>query len=423
MSTEDLFFGHWLGRLDEYRLPPRVLFGFGAAKESGKVAKEIAKNRDVIVITDEVLRKIGLIDDVLNALADSGFNVDVFVPTAIEPTIQQVHEVIDAASKKEYGLIVGIGGGSSLDRAKMAACFARREEKIDDYLAPSTKPIPGSLPKLLIPTTSGTGSEVSNTAVVIVPEEYVGTAKTWITGDPVLAEASIIDPSLMMKLPPTVTANTGFDAMSHSAEGVISKLANPFSDALALQGVKLVAENLRAAYHHGDDPEARWNMAMAAALGGIVISFGWVAGPATLGHVASEGISPKYNMTHGAACAVLLPYVYWFNLPDDYAQRKLALIAEVLGVDTYGMSTRDAARHAILATFELMEDVGIPTDLKSYGMKREDIPTLAEYILKRGEEMYSMSLYNPRRATRENLEEFFEVVYEGKEALESRLFG
>ena len=422
MSMENQFLSHWLSRMDEYRLPPRLLFGFGAVKESGNIAKEIAKNKDVIVITDDVLKKIGLIDDLLNSLKNSGFNVDIFVPTAIEPTIDQVHDVIEKASEKDYGLIVGIGGGSSLDRAKMAACFAGREEKIDDYLAPSTKTIPGSKPKMLIPTTSGTGSEVSNTAVVIVPEEYVGSAKTWITGDPVLSEVSIIDPTLMMKLPPRVTANTGFDAMSHSAEGVISKLANSFSDALALQGVKLVAENLRAAYHHGDDPEARWNMAMAAALGGMVISFGWVAGPATLGHVASEGISPKYKMTHGEACAVLLPYIYWFNFPDDYAQRKLASIADAMGVDTYGMSTRDAAKSAILATFELMEDVDIPTDLKSYGMKEEDIPTLAEYILKRGEEMYSMSSYNPKRATRGNLEEFFEMTYEGREVLEKKLF-
>ncbi len=418
---EALFLSHWLSRNDEYRLPSKMLFGMNTIEKSGEVAQEIAKNKSAIVITDKALYDLGLINKLLDSLKSHGFEVDVYAPEAIEPTLDQVHKVIEETSKKDYGLIVGIGGGSSLDRAKMAACFAGRQEKIDDYLAPSTRALPPSKPKILIPTTSGTGSEVSNTAVVIVPQEYIGTAKTWITGDPVLAEYAVIDPSLMINLPPRVTANTGFDALSHCAEGVISKQANPFSDALALQGIKLMAENIRAAYHEGTNLEARWNMAMSATLGGIVISFPWVAGPATLGHAASEGISPKYNIPHGAACGVLLPYVYWFNLPSDYGKKKLALIAEAMGVDTSHMSTERAAQAAILATFDLMEDVDMPTDLKSYGMKKEDIPMVSKYILERAEKMYSMSAYNPRRATLKNLEEFFEVAYEGREALEKRL--
>ncbi len=417
----DVFFNHWLSRIDDYRLPPRMKFGFGAVEEAGNLAKEIAKNKNAIVITDEALVNLGLVEELLSSLEQNGFKVDVYAPKAIEPTLDQVHKVIDETSKKNYGIVVGIGGGSSLDRAKMAACFASKKEKIDAYLAPSQKIIRSSKPKLLIPTTSGTGSEVSNTAVVIVPNDEVESTKTWITGDVVLAEAAVIDPSLTMKLPPTVTANTGFDAISHCAEGVISKQANPFSDALALEGIRLAAENLRAAYHEIENPQARWNMALAAAIGGMVISFGWVAGPATLGHAASEGISPKYGIPHGAACAVLLPYVYWFNLPNDYTVQKLALIAEAMGVDTCKMTKRRAAEAAIEETFNLMEDLNMPTDLKSYGMKKKDIPVLAKYILKRSEEMYSMSAYNPKRATLENLEEFFEVAYEGREALENSL--
>ncbi len=418
---KELIGTHWLNRIDDYRLPPRMKFGFGSVRESGKLAKEIAKNKNAIVITDESLVNLGLVDELLSSLQENGFKTDVYAPRAIEPTIEQVHKVITAASKKNYGLIVGIGGGSSLDRAKMAACFAGRNEKIDGYLAPSAKIIRTCKPKLLIPTTSGTGSEVSNTAVVIVPNDEVGSMKTWITGDVVLAEAAILDPSLTMNLPPKITANTGFDAISHCAEGVISKQANPFSDALALQGIKLAAQNLRSAYHAGENPQSRWNMALAAAIGGIVISFGWVAGPATLGHAASEGISPRYGIPHGAACAVLLPYVYWFNLPNDYTVKKLAMIADAMGVDTCKMSTRQAAEAAIEATFNLMEDLDIPTDLKSYGMKKKDIPVLAKYILKRSQEMYSMSDYNPRKATLENLEEFFEMAYEGRESLEKTL--
>ncbi len=414
---QSVFDLHWLSRIDEYGLPPKMLFGFGSVSKAGEEAKKIAKNNDVILITDKSLLDLGIIDSTIDSLKSSGFDVEIYAPEAIEPTIEQVHKVIEAANKKDYGLVVGIGGGSSLDRAKMAACFANKQERIDDYLAPSEEPITSSKPKLLIPTTSGTGSEVSNTAVVIVPEEHVGTTKTWITGAPVLAEVAIVDPELIIGLPKLVTANTGLDALSHCAEGVISKQANPFSDALALQGVKLVAENLRTAYHQGDNLEARWNMAMAAALGGIVISFPWVAGPATLGHAASEGISPKYNMPHGAACGVLLPYIYAFNFPSSYAQSKLALLAQAMGVDTSKMSQKKAAIAAIEATFDLLEDLDTPVDLKSYGMELSDVRVLAEYILERSETMYSMPAYNPRRATVGNLEEFFNMAYEGREAV------
>lgn len=419
---KDIFATYWLNRKDDYRLPPRILFGFGAIEQSGDVAQQLSRNKDVMIVTDKFLLNSGVIDQLSNVLESHDLSVDVYAAEAAEPSIDQVSVVVNEASKKDYGLIVGIGGGSSLDRAKIAACFAGTQEKMEEYLAPSTKPLSNSKPKLLIPTTAGTGSEASNTAVVIVPEKDIGTAKTWITSSAMLAEAAIVDPALMIGLPPKTTANTGMDALSHCAEGVISKQANPFSDSMALQGIKLVSENLRTAYHQGDSLEARWNMAMAATIGGVVISFPWVSGPATLGHAASEGISPKYNVPHGAACGVLLPYVYWFNLSSPYAQKKLSLIADAMGVDIYRMSQREAAEAAITATFDLLEELDMPTDLKSFGMKEEDIPLVSKYILERSESMYAMSAFNPRKANLDNMQEFFHVAYEGRESLEKNVF-
>ncbi|MGB9694979.1 MAG: iron-containing alcohol dehydrogenase [Caldisericaceae bacterium] len=418
---KDIFSTYWLNRKDEYRLPPRITFGYGAIGQAGDVALQLSKNKDVIIITDKFLQSSGVVDELSGVLKSHGFSVDVYAAEAAEPSVEQVNLVIQEASKKDYGLIVGIGGGSSLDRAKIAACFAGTDDHMEDYFAPSTKALTHSKPKILIPTTAGTGSEASNTAVVIVPEHDMGTAKTWITSSAILAEASIVDPSLMIGLPPKVTANTGMDALSHCAEGVISKQANAFSDALALEGIGLVSDNLRTAYQEGDNLEARSNMAMAATLGGIVISFPWVSGPATLGHAASEGISPKYNVPHGAACGVLLPYVYWFNLKSSYGENKLAMIAEAMGVDTYGMSQRDAAVASIEATFDLLEDLDMPTDLKSYGMQEDDIPMVSKYILERSEKMYAMSLFNPVKANLDNMNEFFYTAYEGRDYLEKVL--
>ena len=416
-GLNEVFGSHWLSRIDEYRHPPRIVFGVGAVNKVGEIAKEIAKNTSAIIITDKTLQKIGVIEGPKKSLEEAGFTVDVYGSEAKEPVVKEIKKAIDAARGKDYGLVVGIGGGAAMDTAKVAAVMAETPGDIEEYLCPKDKPLTGTRPKILIPTTSGTGSECSNTAVVIVSEKSIGSMKTWITGDPVLAEATVVDPSLTVGLPPRMTAGSGMDAMSHTAEAVLSLQANPFSDAISLKAVELVSQNLRTAYHQGHNIEARWSMALASSIGGIVISYPWVAGPATLAHAASEGISAKYNIPHGEACGVLLPFVYWFNLPDAYGSKKIAEIAEAMGEDVFGLSTKEAAQQAVTATFDLLEDVGLPTNLKDYDISRKDIPMISRYILERAEEMYSMSEYNPRKASLENLTEFFERAFEGRESI------
>ncbi|HIH97046.1 MAG TPA: iron-containing alcohol dehydrogenase [Thermoplasmata archaeon] len=417
MKVEEVLKTCWISRLDRYRNPPLINFGVGSAGKIGKVADDIAQGKEAIIVTDKGIEKAGLIKEARESLEEENFEVDVYASEAGEPTVKTTKEVIDAMSKRDYGLVVGIGGGSCMDKAKIGACLSKSPGELGEYLAPNAKEIMGSIPKIMIPTTSGTGSEVSNTAVVIMPHAEVGTMKTWITGDLVLAEAAVVDPSLTLGLPPKITAGSGFDALSHTAEAVLSIQANPISDALSLKAVELVAENLRTAYHQGNNLEARWNMSLAAMIGGWVIGFEWVAGPAVLGHVASEGISPHCHIPHGEACGVLLPYVYYFNLPDSYAKRKLAAIARAMGIDVSGLSTRKAAERAITATFDLLKDVDLPTNLSQYAFSGDDIPMLVRYIERRAEEMYSMSRYNPRKATTKNLEEFFRQALRGREAL------
>ncbi len=412
-----IFESHWLSRVDEYGHTPRMYFGVGAVNKVGELAKEVAKNANCIIITDKSLRKIGLIESPKKSLENAGFTVDVYESEVKEPVLEEVKETINIVKGKDYGLVVGIGGGSVMDKTKIGAVMSQTPGKLEEYVCPSTKPLTGSKPKLLIPTTSGTGSECSNTAVVIVLEKDMESIKTWITGNPVLADAAVIDPGLTVGLPARITAGVGMDAMSHTAEAVLSLQANPFSDALSLKAVELVSQNLRTAYHQGDNIEARWNMSLASSIGGMVISYPWVAGPAVLAHVASEGISARYSIPHGEACGVLLPFVYWYNLPDAYARRKLAKIAEAMGEDVTGLGAKEAAQKAIMSTFDLLEDVGLPTSLREYNVPEKDIPAISEYILHRAEEMYSMSQYNPRKATLENMKEFFNKALEGRESI------
>ena len=417
LETSQVFANHWLSRIDEYRHTPIVCFGIGALSKVDELAKGIAKNSDVIIVTDKIISEMGLTNLAKKSLERAGFNVTVYECIEKEPLIEEAKQMIDTMRRQNYGLVVGIGGGSAMDKAKMLAAMLETPGELEEYVAPSTKPLNGARPKILIPTTSGTGSECSNTAVVIVPDKDIGSMKTWITGNEVLAEAAIIDPSLTVELPQRVTAGTGMDALSHTAEAVLSLQANPFSDAIALQAVALVSQSLSAAYHQGSNIEARWNMALAAAIGGMVISYPWVSGPGTLAHVASEGISARYSIPHGEACGVLLPFVYWYNMPSPYARTKLAKIASAMGEDVSQADTRAAAQKAITATFDLLEDIDLPTSLKDYNLPKKDIPMIAEYILARAENMYSMSEFNPRKATLKNLQEFFEIAYEGREAL------
>ncbi|UCD54108.1 MAG: iron-containing alcohol dehydrogenase [Dehalococcoidia bacterium] len=404
-------------RVEEYSLPPNICFGTGAADKVGELAKGIAKNMNAVIITDQVLVKLGTIDAPKKSLEKAGFKVDVCDSESAEPVIAEAKRIIDIVRGKDYGVVIGIGGGSAMDKSKLAAIMAVTPDDVEEYLLPSEKPLKGALPKIMIPTTSGTGSECSSFAVVSTPHKEQGSVKNFIGANEAMADVAIVDPSLVTGLPPKPTASSGMDAMSHNAEGVISLQANPLSDGLALKAVELVSQNLRTAVQQGNNIEARWNMALAASMGGIVITFPGVAGPATLGHTASESMSSRYGIPHGEACGVLLPFVYWFNLPDAYGSKKVTKIAEAMGEDVAGLTAKAAAEKAITATFNLLEEVGLPTGLKAYNIPKSDIPSISDFVLNRAENLYGMADFNPVKANTKNLTEFFERAFEGRESI------
>jgi len=404
-------------RVEEYSFPHNICFGTGAANKVGELAKGIAKNMNAVIITDQVLVRLGTIDAPKKSLEKAGFKVDVCESESAEPVIAEAKRIIDIVRGKDYGVVIGIGGGSAMDKSKLAAVMAVTPGDVEEYLLPSEKPLKGALPKIMIPTTSGTGSECSNFAVVSTPHKEQGSVKNFIGASEAMADVAIVDPSLVTGLPPRPTAGSGMDAMSHNAEGVISLQANPLSDGLALKAVELVSQNLRTAVQQGNNIEARWNMALAASMGGIVITFPGVAGPATLGHTASESMSSMYGIPHGEACGVLLPFVYWFNLPDAYGSKKVAKIAEAIGEDVAGLTAKAAAEKAITATFDLLEDIGLPTGLKDYNIPKSDIPSISDFVLSRAESLYGMADFNPAKANSKNLIEFFERALEGRASI------
>ena len=317
-------------RLDLYINPPRMLFGEGAIEKIGEETKQIDERISrVQVITDSNIEKSGLLENLVNQLEKTDLECKTYICKPAEPTKKSILDTIRAVRASRPDAVIGFGGGSCMDTAKIVAVMLTNSGDLEEYLAPNDKEIiKEPLPTIMIPTTSGTGSEASNTAVVIDEKGR----KTWMTGSKLLGKSALIDPTLTLSLPPRQTAGAGMDALSHAAEAVMSKQANFISDALSLEAIRLVSCDLRKAYHAGENLEARSNIALAATLGGWVIGFPWIGGPALLGHCVSEGISARYNIPHGEACGVILPYVYEFNLPNCID--KLSMIASAMNLNT-----------------------------------------------------------------------------------------
>jgi alcohol dehydrogenase len=276
------------------------------------------------------------------------------------------------------------------------------------YVNPSEDKTKGpAKPKILIPTTSGTGSEASNFSVVIE-----GLYKTWAASTNLFADVAIVDPLMVISCPPRQTAGSAMDVLSHNVEALIDREANPLSDAQALEATKIVFKYAKRAYHMGDDLEARWNMSAAATLGGMVITYPWIGGPAMLGHCTSEALGPRCNIPHGIACGLALVYMLQFNLPA--CTEKLAYVSkQVLGDEVYGLGKREAAIAFVHAVKNLMEDMELPTNLKAYNVPSKELDEFAQYLFKERQYVYSLPRFNPRKLTLENTKEYLRLMYEG----------
>jgi alcohol dehydrogenase class IV len=411
MSLDSFEKNLWIARTVEFGNPEKIIFGVNCVGKIGVEAKHLEAKKAVLV-TERTMKNIGILEKITEPIEKEGINYELYEVPTKEPDMDTARSVVAAVREHKYDLVIGVGGGSCMDLAKLAATMAENPGDVSDYCARVKGEVKKleqkTLPKILVPTTSGTGSECSNTLVVI-DEDY----KTWITDNKLLANVAIIDPTLALTMPPRVTAGTGMDALSHSIEGLLSRMSNPISDALAFQAVKMISGNLRTAYNYGKDLEARWNMSLAASLGGWVIGFPWVGGPANLGHCIAEAIGSKYRIPHGVACGLVLPYIMEFNLPA--CTKRLAEIANVMDEDVSGGSIHDDAIESVKAVRRLMRDVELPTSLKEIGtFPKEDIQDFARYLVEERQYMYDLEHYNPRRLTLENITELLEVMWKGE---------
>lgn len=345
----------------------RLLSGRGSLGRIGDEVKRL-EGRKVLIVSDAGVASAGLVDEAAQALSRHDLAVGIYTGVESDPGIVSVQAALDAARDCAAEVIVGLGGGSSLDVAKIVSVLMTNPGPLSSYFGMGQVPGPG-LPLILVPTTAGTGSEATNIAVLSDNEKGV---KNGIVSEFIYARCAILDPLLTTGLPPEVTAMTGMDALAHALESYTGKRANVWTEALSLKALQMIADNLRQAYANGDNLDARENMLYASCMAGMAFTNTQNA----LAHALSMTIGGRYHCPHGLLTASVLPWVVEFNLMADPA--KYAEVARVMGEKIEGLSNLDAARLSLKAIKSLLADLDIPCRLSSYQVPREAIAGLAE---------------------------------------------
>ncbi|MBI3980122.1 MAG: iron-containing alcohol dehydrogenase [Chloroflexi bacterium] len=351
----------------ELGLPGRVLFGIGMVQRIGQEAADLGL-QDGLLVTDPGVAGAGLVQKVTDPLKAAGIHVDVYDQAETEPGIASIEALLELVRSRSYGFLVGLGGGSAMDTAKAVAVLMTNPGEPEDYFAGGKRQFskPG-LPCIAIPTTAGTGAEVTWDSVV---KDRTGT-KAFFEHRYVRPAVAIVDPLMSAGMPPRLTASSGIDALAHAVESFLTKLATPITQALALQSIRLISANLRLAVHQGDNLEARYNMALATLTEGLSETNAGDIEAHAFGHL----IGSRYKIPHGIACGVILPYAIDHNLA--IMPERVRLIAEAMGEPVDGLPVRKAASLAAPAVEQLIREVGLPTTLQEAEIPRQDLRRLA----------------------------------------------
>jgi alcohol dehydrogenase class IV len=383
----------------------QLIFGRHATQQLGDVVSRLGARR-VLIVTDPILVKAGLVEPVHVPLSEAGVAVEVFSGGEPEPSTRAADAAVAMGRDFRPDAVLGLGGGSNMDLAKITAVVLRHGGQPLDYAGDDKIPGP-VLPLICLPTTAGTGSEVSAASVLTDVEQKI---KVGVLSNFLRPRLAVVDPMLTVSCPPKVTADSGIDALTHAIEAytavenahfplpfgerTIYQGGHPFGDMFAEKAIALIGKYLRRAVAHGTDLEAREGMALAATLAGLAFSNVGVAAV----HALEYPVGGATHCSHGAGNGLLLPFVMRYNLPAR--RHKFAVIARLLGADVEGKSEADAADSAITAVEQLRQDIGIPLRLRDIGITESQLRPLAEkaFAIKR------ILRVNPRPVTVEDLE-------------------
>lgn len=376
----------------------RTVFGRGAA---AKLAQEVELlgGGPALVVVDPNLLEAGAAQPALDSLGAAGIIYKVFSDLTREPEPAEADAAAALGRDLKAEVVVGIGGGSALDLAKAAAVLITNPGSAVDYVGLDLVKEPGK-PSIMLPSTAGTGSEVTFTAVFT---RRADNFKGGINGRLLYPHTAILDPLLTVSCPPYISAVVGMDALTHAMEAYTSRAATPLSDLNALKAIQLIGENLRQAVAHGENLEARENMLLGSYLAGLALAQAGVGAV----HAMAYPLGALFDIPHGEANAVLLPYVLEFNLiacPERFADMAHAL-DEMPG----GLSIRQTAERCVDEVIALSKDVGIPASLKDLGVPQSKVPDMAQKAMTVARPIAN----NPRKVTAQDLEAIYRTAFEG----------
>ncbi|MBI5829715.1 MAG: iron-containing alcohol dehydrogenase [Chloroflexi bacterium] len=384
-------------KVRSFEIPTVMKHGLGAMETLADEAKALGMKRP-LVVTDSGIVKAGLLDRAAAPLKAANMGFAVFDRVAPNPPIATVDEGAGVYKSEKCDGVIGFGGGSAMDTAKAIGVVANNGGSILNYEWADPQPIQQRIPPTIcIPTTAGTGSEVTLWAVITDHRRKI---KFNVGGTAAIgAWVALIDPELTLDLPAPVTAGTGMDALAHAIECYTCAYAQPLPDSVALNAMEYVSKHLRVAFAQGHNVEARYGMSMAAMLGAL--AYGTESAGAA--HAMSQSAGGVHDVPHGALTARLLGPVMEFNYKGE--PHKFARIAQSLGEDIRGLSVWDAAEKAVEAVYRLTDDVEIPT-LQELGFKEEEIPMLADIAFKDPQ-----TIGNPRDLTLKSYVEIYENAF------------
>ncbi|WP_019394131.1 iron-containing alcohol dehydrogenase [Priestia filamentosa] len=379
-----------------FRTAQTLVTGTGSISKIGEEAQKL-KATKVMIITDKVIHQTGLLSKVIAPLEEAGLVTDILDDVVPEPPFENLEQMITQIEGKDYDLLVGVGGGSALDITKVLSIMLTNQENVRDFVG-IEKVQNAGVPTILVPTTSGTGSEVTYNAIFTDLRDQV---KKGIVSSYLLPKVAIIDPELTLTVPPSVTAATGMDALVHAVESYTAIRAGELTDGIALHAIKLISRSLRKAVYNGKDLKAREDMAMGSLLAGISLGNAGVGAV----HALAYPLGGKFKVPHGVANSLLLPFVMKYNAVADL--EKFSEVAKAMGENIEGLSLREAADCAVQALAKLSQDVGIPSTLKDVGVTAEDISNLAEEASK----IDRLLNNNPRWLTVKEIKKIYEEAY------------
>lgn len=353
----------------EFYSPIKIVTGVGESQKLNKWVETFHASL-VLVIVDGVVAKTDAFLAMTTSMKEQGISFDIFSDTIPEPPMELIDNLTAQVREKAYDLVIAVGGGSPMDTAKAVCMLKNNEGRIKEYLFGGSKtPQYPSIPLICIPTTAGSGSEVSCASVIEDTEEHI---KLSCTHPNLYAKVAILDPLMQKGMPASVTAGTGMDAMTHAIESYTSKNSSVFTEMYARKAIAIIAKHLPIAVKEPENLESRMMMAQASTMAAITMANGGLGAV----HGISQSMGGVAHTPHGITNAILLPKVMKYNYKGDI--EKFADIAALLGVDTSGMTTEEAAKAAGEKIAEINAEIGIPDNISSFNVTKDMFPEIVK---------------------------------------------